>query len=122
MQTQSRGPSPVSIGPALYAPVIALSVHVLLVTLVLGFIFLSEAEPTPDANIGTGIGLLGLSGLALPWSTPSLVGMPERLSDLGTAALLTALALGNVVIHAGLWLVWIQRRHRAYLARGHRAR
>lgn len=118
MQTQAQTcrPAPVSIGPALYAPAIALTVHVLLVIGVLGWIFLSESEPTPDANIGTGIGLLGMSGLALPWSAPAVWGTPERISDLGAAALLTALALGNVVIHAGLWLLWIQRRHRAFRA------
>ncbi len=52
--------------------------HAALLGLIGGYVGLSAAQSTPDANIGLGLGLLALGVAGAPWSMPPF--MSERMT------------------------------------------
>lgn len=74
--------------------------HAVLVALVVGYIGLSALQGTPDANIGSGLGLLALGVLGAPWTLPFLLSNEVTLdSGLFLAVAATGAAL-NLALHA----------------------
>ena len=111
--THPEGPRPeasVHASNVCYTAVLVMTAHAVAIGSALAFTALSESHPTPDANIGTGFGMLALAGLGLPWTGPYLTGRFGELSDLGEVALFASLAMLNLVLHGSYWAVRIRRR------------
>ncbi len=83
--------------------------HAALLALVGGYTALSASHSTPDANIGLGLGLLGLQVLGAPWSFVLvflvLDGVAVDFKIVLAAS--TAAAMVNLALHAFLvgWTV-----------------
>ncbi len=93
--------------PSSRAPLFVL-VHIGLVMAVVAFIAVSLSQPVGGANIGFGLGMLGLTGLGLPWSLLSWFEVVPVRREAGEVALLTCFALLNIALHVALW--WLVAR------------
>lgn len=87
----------------------ALAAHVVVIGVVVAYIALCLIGGE-DANIGLGIGLLGLGALGLPWTQPALASHSVSIDTWPyVAASLGGLAL-NLVLHALAW--WLAGKRR----------
>lgn len=79
--------------------------HAVAIGLVLLYTGVTEAHPTPDANIGAGMGMMGLAALGLPWSLFNLLGMFGDVPDIAESLLYASFAMLNLVLHDVYWMV-----------------
>lgn len=89
--------------------------HCVLVVLLVGFVLLRGISPTPDADIGRGLGLMSLEILGMPWTSSSMARFADQLPGLDDRAWVAASSGGavlNVVLHAALLTVWDRCRGR----------
>ena len=87
--------------------------HAIVSGLVLLYTGVAEAHPSPDANIGAGMGMLGLAGLGLPWSLLGLFGMFGDLRDIAEDLLYASFAMLNLVLHGVCWMARLRRLNQA---------
>lgn len=92
-----------------HTALVLVAVHAAVIALPLVYIVGSVSGPVIGANIGLGLGMLGLAAFALPWSAIYLTGAAGEVRDLGEVALFASLALLNLVLHAGCWARRLRR-------------
>lgn len=92
-----------------YTALLLLTAHAAVVCAALAFAALMEWQPTPDANIGWGIVMLGVSALGLPWSALHLAGwVGPDITPVGQVALLASMAVLNLGLHGAAWAWWLR--------------
>ena len=98
--------------------ILLLVLHVMAVAFGVVYYVLSvTVYDTPDANIGTGLGLLWLMTYGLPWSWPLF--RQDHLSTDASTATIIALAALNLILHAAIPAVYhrVRRARAAAVAR-----